>query len=104
MQLSDFTHLGNLCTCLVVRSSQCLFDLKQPSTLILVNSVGTLAVKLLYNSPWTFIKCSELCLGLKVQNVCPVIPENIDTSPKEGFFGLNPATPLEILLKLHTFL
>ena len=33
-----------------------------------------------------------------------VDPENIHTPPMEGFFGLNPPTPLEIPVKPHTFL
>ena len=33
-----------------------------------------------------------------------VIPENIHTSPTEGIFFLRPPTPLEIPIKLHTFL
>ena len=39
------------------------------------------------------------------QNVDCVIPENIHTSPMEGIFSKTPPpTPLEIPIKLHTFL
>ena len=44
----------------------------------------------------TIILCKGLCN-------CTV-PENIPTTPKEGFFPPPPETPLEILIKLDIFL
>ena len=76
--------------------------------LLLTNKASCYIIMFKYNLTPNVLKELVTLVVTYVQSKQPyycVIPENIHTSPTEGFFSLGPPppTPLEIPIKLHTF-
>ena len=73
---------------------------KKEPVIILLHNYCKFFGKLPLNS---HVLCRYLLLGTNKHNEQCVVQENIHTSPMEGFFRLNPPSPLEFSYFFHTF-